>query len=33
MHINFTCGENFDEKYRSAAKLIRNHESVKQQTH
>ena len=35
MHVNiakvFTCGENFDKKYRSAAKLISNHENIKQQ--
>ena len=35
IHVNiarvFTCGENFDKKYRSAAKLISNHENIKQQ--
>ena len=35
MHVNiakaFTCGVNFDKKYTSAAKLISNHENIKQQ--
>ena len=35
MHVNiakvFTCGENFDKKYRSAVKVISNHENIKQQ--
>ena len=35
MHVNianvFTCGENVDKKYRSAAKLINNHENINQQ--
>ena len=35
MHVNivkvFTYGENFDKKYRSAAKLISNHKNIKQQ--
>ena len=34
IHINigkaFTCGENFDNKYRAAAKLISSHEKIKQ---
>ena len=29
----FTCGKNFDKKYRAAAKLISNHENIKQQPH
>ena len=37
IHINagkaFTCGENFDKKYRAVAKLISNHENIKQQQH
>ena len=35
IHINiakvFTCGENFDKKYRSAATLFSSHENIKQQ--
>ena len=30
---SFTCGEEFDKKYRASAKLISNHESIKQQPH
>ena len=35
IHVNiakvFTCGENFDKKYRSAATLFSSHENIKQQ--
>ena len=35
IHVNvakiFTCGENFDKKYRSAATLFSSHEDIKQQ--
>ena len=35
MHVNiakvFTCGKNFDKKYRSEAKLFSSHENIKQQ--
>ena len=37
IHVNiakvFTCGENFDKKYRSAATLFSSHENIKQQPH
>ena len=35
MHVNiakvFTCGKNFDKKYKSEAKLFSSHENIKQQ--